>query len=142
MFMGRYEHSVDEKGRMSFPARFRDSLEGGAYLTLGFDRNLVVYTSSYLKHISDKVALMSNTDPNVRLLRRLLYSDAAMLEFDASGRILIPQHLREPVEITNSAVVIGAGDYIEIWAPQIWATQSSLLDDPEKNIQRFASLNM
>ena len=142
MFFGRYEHSIDEKGRMTIPARFREPLEAGAYITRGFDRNLVVYTTSYLQKISEKVAGMSNTDPSARLLRRLIYSNAALLEFDKSGRILIPQFLRDPVDIHNNAIVIGVGDYFEIWSPTVWEAQNTLLDDSEQNIQRFSTLNL
>jgi MraZ protein len=142
MFFGRYEHSIDEKGRMTIPARFREALETGAYITRGFDRNLVVYTTSYLNIISEKVQEMRNTDPSARLLRRLIYSNAALVEFDKAGRILIPQFLRDSVDIQNNAIVIGVGDYFEIWSPSIWEAQNALLDDAETNIQRFSELNL
>jgi MraZ protein len=142
MFFGRYEHSIDEKGRMTIPVRFRDSLETGAYITRGFDRNLVVYTTSYLNSISEKVQEMRNTDPSARLLRRLIYSNAALLEFDKTGRILIPQFLRDAADIHDNAIVIGVGDYFEIWSPTVWEAQNALLDDPEKNVQRFSELNI
>jgi MraZ protein len=142
MFFGRYEHSIDDKGRMTIPVRFREALETGAYITHGFDRNLVVYTTSYLNTLSEKVRGMSNTDPDARLLRRLLFSSAALLEFDKAGRILIPQFLRDTVDIQSNAIVIGVGDYFEIWSPSNWEAQNALLDDSENNIQRFSALNL
>jgi MraZ protein len=142
MFVGRYEHSIDEKGRMTIPARFREALETGAYITMGFDHNLVVYTTSYFNIISEKVREMSNTDPKTRQLRRLLFSKAALLEFDKAGRILIPQFLRDSVDIHDNAIVTGVGDYFEIWSPEIWEAQNILLDDMEGNVQRFSELNL
>ncbi len=143
MFTGRYEHSIDEKGRMTFPARFREDLgEAGGYLTLGFDRNLIVYTTTDFTKISQRLNHLSLTDENARVLRRLIFSNAVQLEFDKAGRILIPQYLRQAAALDDTAVVAAAGDYFEIWSPERWAEQDVQLTNPQLNTQRNIALNL
>lgn len=143
MFLGRYEHSIDEKGRMTFPARFREELgEQGAFLTRGFDQNLIVYTTANFTKISQRLNQLSLTDENARVLRRLIFSNAIQVEFDKSGRILIPQFLRQVGGLESAAVVIGAGEYFEIWSPELWQQQDARLQDPELNAQRYAALSL
>jgi len=142
MFLGQYEHSVDEKGRMTIPARFREQLENGAYLTRWFDKNLVVFTADDFTQIFDHVNALSITDPAARALRRLIFSNAERVEFDRAGRILIPQFLREASEMENTAVVVGAGNYFEIWSDALWQKQNAQLEDSEAVANSFASLNL
>jgi MraZ protein len=142
MFLGRFEHTIDEKGRMTIPARYREQLEVGAYITLGFDQNLIVLTTSLFEQISLRVKQMSMTDPSARLLRRLIFSSAALVDFDKSGRILIPQFLRDAVSIGTNAVLVGVGDYFEVWSAENWGKQNSQLNDADTNAQRFSTLNL
>ncbi len=142
MFLGRYEHAVDEKGRITIPVRFRELLENGAYVTQGFDRNLMVLTASSFEQISESVNQLSMTDPTARALKRLIFSSAERCEFDRSGRLLLPQFLRDSAQLDGTAVIVGAGDYFEIWSPQLWSQQNEVLQDAETNAQRFAALNL
>ncbi|HZU86860.1 MAG TPA: division/cell wall cluster transcriptional repressor MraZ [Anaerolineaceae bacterium] len=143
MFLGRFDHSIDEKGRMTFPARFREDLgDQGAFLTRGFDQNLIVYTAANFTKISQRLNQLSLTDDNARVLRRLIFSNAVQVEFDKSGRILIPQFLRQAAGLESAAMVIGAGEYFEIWSPELWAGQDAQLQDPQLNAQRYAALNL
>lgn len=143
MFLGRFEHSIDEKGRMTFPARFREELgDQGAFLTRGFDQNLIVYTTADFTKISQRLNQLSLTDDNARVLRRLIFSNAVQVEFDKTGRILIPQFLRQAAGLDAAAMVVGAGEYFEIWSPELWAGQDAQLQDPQMNAQRYAALNL
>lgn len=142
MFLGQYEHTIDEKGRMTIPARFRELLQEGAFITTGFDRNLMVLTADSFEKIYDRVNHLSMTDPIARQLKRLIFANADRLEFDRAGRILIPQKLREAVQLTSEAVVLGVGDYFEIWSPNLWQQQNELLSDTEANAQRFSALDL
>jgi MraZ protein len=76
------------------------------------------------------------------LLRRLIIGNAAHVEWDKMGRILIPHHLREAIELNSEAVIVGIGDSFEIWAPQHWAVQEAKLFDAETNEHRFRALNL
>jgi MraZ protein len=142
MFLGQFEHTIDEKGRMTIPARFRELLEGGAYVTQGFDSNLIVLPTGAFQQIYQRVNQLSMTDPTTRQLKRLIFSYATRLEFDKAGRILLPQFLRETAGLDGAAVVVGVGDYFEIWSVQHWADQNDNLRDADANSQRFAALDL
>jgi MraZ protein len=142
MFLGHYDHNIDDKGRLTIPARFRELLVEGAYITLGLDGNLIVMTTSLFEQRSNEFKKMNLIDPATRSLSRLFFSYAQQLETDRVGRILIPQFLREKAGLESSAVVAGVGDYFEIWEPSLWSKQDELLEDPEVTAQRFAALNL
>ncbi len=142
MFLGRYEHTIDEKGRLTIPARFRELLENGAYVAQGFDHNLIVLPAPSFEQMYAHINQMSMTDPLTRQLKRLIFSAAERCEFDRSGRILLPQFLRDAVGLDSGAILVGVGDYFEIWAPKDWALQQELLQDTETTAQRFAALNL
>ncbi len=142
MFFGQYEHTIDEKGRITIPARFRATLENGAYLTRGFDKNLILLTRDSFEKISRSINQLSITDPNTRQLFRLIYSSANEVEFDKIGRILIQGFLKQAANLESAAVVVGAGNYIEIWNPESWNKHMLELEDTEANNQRFAPLEL
>jgi len=142
MFMGQYQHSLDNKGRLTVPVRYREMLENGAYITQGFDRNLMVWTVSAYEKISQRVAGESITNPTIRLLQRLIFSSSEQVEVDGAGRILIPQFLRQVAQLDNTAIVVGVGTYFEIWSPEFWAEQLALLQDAEANAQRFVAFDI
>ena len=142
MFLGQYTHSIDSKGRLTVPSRFRELLEQGAYISQGFERNLMVLTSAAFERISERVNGMSLTDPDARQLKRLIYATADRVEVDGSGRIRIPQFLREVANLDGDAVIVGAGDYFEIWSPTAWEPKAAELHDTEMNAQRFATLEL
>ena len=142
-FVGRFNHTLDDKGRLTIPARFREMLltEGG-YIVQGFDQNLMILTSSTFETYSHRINQMSLTDPTARLLRRLLFSTAYHVEFDKAGRILIPQFLRQAASLSNDVIVVGSGEYFEIWSAELWAAQAEQLQDTEANAQRFSALDL
>ena len=142
MFLGQYSHNLDSKGRLTVPARFRNLMADGAYITQGFERNLMVLTAVTFQQVCERVNGKSITDPNARQLKRLLFATADRVELDRSGRILIPQFLREVVQLDGEAVVVGVGNYVEIWSPEAWAAQDALLQDTDANAQRFAELEL
>ncbi|MFQ5616295.1 MAG: division/cell wall cluster transcriptional repressor MraZ [Anaerolineales bacterium] len=142
MFLGQYTHSIDGKGRLIVPARFRELVTDGAYITQGFERNLMVLTTTAFEQISRRVSEMSITDPTARQLKRLIFAAADRVELDRTGRIRIPQFLREIAGLDGDAVIVGAGDYFEIWSPSAWTPMASELQDAEANAQRFAELDL
>jgi MraZ protein len=142
MFLGQYHHNLDSKNRLTIPSRFRELLADGAYVMQGFDRNLMVLTASAFAKIYQRSNLMSLTDPTTRLLKRLIFSTASHVDVDNAGRILIPEFLRQVIDLQSEAVVVGVGDYFEIWSPDLWTEQINQLQDAEANAQRFAALDM
>lgn len=143
MFLGQFQHNLDDKGRLMIPARFRELLEGGAYITQGFDKCLMVMTEAYFKQVYERLEAMNLADPTARLLRRLILSNAYGVEPDKVGRILVPQNLRAFLGVTNGELVVaGQGEYFEVWTPATWAEQMALLQDTEANNARFSTLDL
>jgi len=142
MFLGQYQHSLDDKGRLTIPVAFRDALGEGAFIPQGFDRNLMVMTADYFQKVYERINTMSITDPSARLLRRLILASAYQVEVDKAGRILLPQSLRQFLALNGEAMVAGQGEYFEIWTPAEWGRQVQTLQDAEANAQRFQALNL
>ncbi len=142
MFLGQYKHTIDDKGRLMIPARFRQMVGEGAYITQGFDRCLMLMTEAYFHKVYERISAMSLADPTARLLRRLILANAYPVEVDKVGRILLPQPLRQFLNLDGEAILVGQGEYFEIWAPQEWEEQMCLLQDTEANQQRFATLDL
>jgi transcriptional regulator MraZ len=142
MFLGQFQHNLDEKGRLMIPARYRELLAAGAFITQGFDRCLMVMTDAYFAQVYDRINSMNLADPTARLLRRLILSNAYPVEVDKVGRILVPGNLRQVIALNGEAIVAGQGDYFEVWNPADWNQQMDQLQDIETNNQRFATLDL
>lgn len=142
MFLGQFQHKLDEKGRLMIPARYRELLAAGAFVTQGFDKCLMVMTDAYFAQVYDRINSMNLADPTARLLRRLILSNAYAVEADKVGRILLPENLRQVIALNGEAIVAGQGDYFEVWNPADWNAQMEQLQDIETNNQRFATLDL
>jgi MraZ protein len=142
MFLGQYRHNLDEKGRLTIPARLRESFVDGAFLTQGFDRNLRLLTEEAFTALYQKLSQLNTTDPTTRDLRRLLLANAQQVEIDKIGRILVPQFLREFAGLEIEAVIVGVGESVEIWSQEAWEAQALRLQDADANSQRFAAVDL
>lgn len=142
MFIGQYQHSLDDKGRLTIPSAFRYSLGEGAYISQGFDRNLMVMNTAYFMMVYERLNSMNITDPDARLLRRMMLSTAFQVEVDKAGRILVPPKSREFLSLSNEAMIVGQGEYFEIWTPADWALQMDNIQNTAANTQRFAMLDL
>ncbi len=120
MFVGEYQHTIDEKRRMAIPAKFRTDLEGGAVITIGFDKSLVVYPVAQWQEISQKYASLPLSTSEARSFSRIMLAGAAQVEFDKLGRILIPDNLRKFADLGKEVTVIGLSNKIEIWDSKLW----------------------
>ena len=142
MFLGQYRYSFDDKDRLMIPARFRELLADGAFVTQGFDRNLIILTPEAFQEIYQLIMALNIADPLARFLLRMFLGNATQLEVDESGRIVLPGNLREFANLAGEAVLIGQGDYFEVWAPALWSQQEAHLQDAETNAMRFVTLNL
>ena len=143
MFLGQFQHNLDDKGRLMIPARYRELLAAGAYITQGFDRCLMVMTDVHFNQVYGRINSMNPADNTTRMLRRLILSNAYSVEVDKVGRILVPQNLRNFIGIESGELVVaGQGDYFEVWTPADWQVQMDKLQDVEANEQRFATLDL
>jgi len=128
MFRGINTATIDGKGRMAVPARFREAvlLDSSGELVVTIDmreRCLLMYPLSQWEVVQDKLERLSNIGPQARLLQRLLIGHATDLNLDAQGRLLVPSILREYGEISKKVVLVGQGNKIEIWSDEHWQVQ-------------------
>ncbi len=132
MFLGNYEHTIDNKGRVAVPARFRAELGDRMYVTRWLDKCLTLYPAAQFEQLADKVSQLSIADPNARNLRRIFFSDAAEVELDKQGRINIPARLREFAGIAPEeaqVTVVGMNNYVEIWSPTLWEQMQNQVEE-------------
>ncbi|MGI6148547.1 MAG: division/cell wall cluster transcriptional repressor MraZ [Firmicutes bacterium] len=120
MFMGEYQHTLDTKGRLIVPAKFREALGTGAVLTRGLDNCLFLFPHEEWLALEEKLKSLPLTKAGARQFVRFLFSGATDCELDKQGRIVVPQHLREYAEIQKDAVVIGVSNRVEIWSKERW----------------------
>jgi MraZ protein len=143
VLLGEYEHSVDVKGRVAVPAKFRPQVETGLVITRGFERCLFAYPMEEWQALSQRVSSLSMGQVEARQLRRLLFASAFDTELDKQGRILLPAPLREYAGIGETAVVAGMNTYFEIWSQEAWAAeQADLADEAETIATTMASLGI
>jgi MraZ protein len=142
VFTGEYRHTVDEKGRIAVPAKFRVQLGAGAVVSRWLDACLAIHTQQGWDALATKVAALPITDQNARRFQRLIFAGAAEVELDRQGRILLPAYLREHIDLRNEAVVVGSRDHAEIWVPSTWATYAQGLEDPDELAEAFQGLGI
>ena len=128
MFMGEYSHSIDEKGRLIIPSKFRFELGETFVLTRGLDGCLCVYPQSEWNILEEKLRNLPLTNKNARKITRFLVSGAATCELDKQGRILVPTALREYAGLEKDVVVTGNLERIEIWDKAKWSESTSFAD--------------
>jgi len=131
MFIGEYQHSLDQKGRIAVPAKFRGELGDSVVINRYLDGCLAVYTQqAWNKQYDNLMALNQNHADNRKYVRAMT-SKASESTFDAQGRISIPTVLIELGKLTKDCVFIGAGDHIELWSKENWDQYNESLDDDE-----------
>lgn len=140
MFLGQFHHSFDDKSRLTVPSRFRDDFADGVFIIQGFDRNLMVLTSPAFDAIYQHVMSMNILDPEARYLRRHIIGKGNQVELDGSGRILISQDLRTWAELETDVVIVGQGNYFEVWKPELWQVMES--QEQVFDAERFKALNL
>jgi len=127
MFFGEFEHTIDDKGRLTIPARFRDELAEGMFVTRGLDGCLFAYPLDRWRALDEKVATLPLTKRNARYFSRLIYSGSEC-KLDKQGRILLPSSLRQHAAIGNEVVIIGVNSRLEIWSKARWQEVTAQLE--------------
>ncbi len=120
MFIGEFNHNIDDKGRMSIPVKFRDSLSKVFYVTKGLDNCLFVFSLNEWTEFQEKLNKLPLSKGSARAFRRLFYSGAIECSLDKQGRINITSILRDHACIEKEVSIIGVGDRIEIWSKDNW----------------------
>ena len=125
MFLGEYQHSLDAKGRIILPSKFRGLLADGCVLTRGLDKCLAVYPPPEWESVSARLRESSQSNRQVRDFLRIWYASAVEEEPDKQGRITVPEHLREYAGLEREVTVTGRGEFAEIWSRTAWAQRLS-----------------
>jgi MraZ protein len=120
MFLGEYQHTLDPKGRVIFPAAFRENLGDGLVLTIGIDRCLTVHPVADWGRVVENLRQMRTTDARERMFVRMLTSAAHADSLDKQGRVTIPARLREYASLTKDVTVVGADTKVELWDSAAW----------------------
>jgi len=128
MFYGKHDHTVDEKNRLTLPAKFRDALEGGVVLSRGIDRNIDVYPRKSWDASVARIAELDSLTREAREMKRFVFAGAAVAELDKQGRVLVPLDLVAHAGLGKDVVVAGVHDHVEIWDRSEWATHVSAIE--------------
>ncbi len=133
MFLGEYRHTIDEKGRLTIPAKYRALLAAGMVITRGFDRNLMAFSLEGWEELAARVKSLPWSDPGAREFRRRVFSGAVDLVPDRQGRVLLPPFLREFANIDSDVVVTGMLDHLEIWNTNDWEPVREAAESDEQH---------
>lgn len=128
MFMGEYNHTIDTKGRLIIPAKFREALGEEFVLTKGLDGCLSIYPMDEWNTFENKLKSLPLTDKNARAFQRFFVAGATTCELDKQGRILVPGTLREFAGLDKEVVLTGNLTKIEVWSKEKWAENNSYDD--------------
>lgn len=121
MFLGDHQHTLDAKGRVSLPAKFRAEMTGKLVVAKGLDECLYVYPADEYTRFVDGLLTGSDFDPRKRQLRRFFTAGAVEIELDSAGRVSLPANLRDYAHLTKDVAVTGNGNRIEIWDAAAWS---------------------
>ncbi|RLT25591.1 MAG: division/cell wall cluster transcriptional repressor MraZ [Chloroflexi bacterium] len=131
VFTGEYRHTIDGKGRVAVPVRFRAQLDGGAFVSRWLDNCLAVFPRAAWDELAAKVAALPTGNATAREFSRFLFGSAFELEIDAQGRLLLPATLRDWSGLEGEAMVVGARDHAEIWTPKRWDGYRGTMDSSD-----------
>jgi transcriptional regulator MraZ len=121
LFFGEYEHTIDDKSRLTLPARFRERLAAGVVLAKGLDGNIAVYPrDAWSETVEARLAALDPLTREARELRRFFFAGAADAELDRNGRVLVPPALARHARLGRDVVVAGVYDHLEIWDRSAW----------------------
>jgi MraZ protein len=140
LLLGLYTIILEPDNRLILPDDVRVAYKDGLYITQGFDRNIMVLTVQAFEAIYNRIMTFNLADPLARLLLRMILSSAHKMEVGRNGEIFLPSPLKEFGAIDQSVVIVGQGDFIELWSPETWKEQVQRLLAAEAD--RFSTLNL
>jgi len=120
MFIGEYKHTIDDKGRLAIPVKFRGDLAKGAVVTRGLDASLFLFPKEEWDKLAEKLAGLPLGKSNSRAFARLMLAGAMDVELDKQGRVVVPEYLRSYANVTKSVVVAGLYNRLELWDADTW----------------------
>jgi MraZ protein len=131
VFTGEYRHTIDGKGRVAVPARFRADLAAGATVCRWLENCVAIFPKAAWQQLADAAGAERYADAGARAFTRFLFSGAFEVELDAQGRLVLPASLRQFGGLKSDAVVVGAADHLELWEPERWDGISAQMSSDE-----------
>lgn len=128
MFYGTHEHTIDEKSRLTLPAKFREGLAGGLVLVPGFDNTVDVYPRESWETNVERITQLDSLTREAREMKRFVFGGATVTELDKQGRVLVPPALVRHAGLGKEVAVVGVHDHIEIWNRPEWAAHASEIE--------------
>lgn len=129
MFLGEYKHSIDNKCRLTIPAKFREDLNNKCVIAKGLDGCLTVYPMDEWALICEKIDAKPSSDLKVRRFKRLFYASASVEDLDKQGRLSIPPALMEYAAIEKDVYIVGESNTFELWSEERWADQRAVEEE-------------
>lgn len=142
MFLGYYTAQIKQSNRLTLPTGFHELISDGVYVAQGFDRNVLVLTKSAFEQLYQHITSLNIADPLARLFLRMFLGTASYTEVGTDGLLSIPEGLAQFADLTNKVVLVGQGDYFELWSTDQWEDQKKQLNDFQANAQRFSSFSI
>jgi MraZ protein len=142
LFLGHYPAQLKNSNRLALPANWRKLISGGIYLTQGFDQNLLILSAEKFQEIYSQIASLNIADPLARLLLRMFLGTASYIELADDEAIPVPSNLMNYANIKNRVMVVGQGEYLEVWSPSQWSRQEAQIQDAQANAGRFSAFNL
>ena len=142
MFTGEYHHTVDDKGRVAVPVRFRADLAQRAMVSKWIDGCLALFPRAAWDELAAKAAALQVTNEGARVFQRFLFGAAFEIDLDRQGRLVVPAVLRQFAGLESEAVIVGSRDHLEIWSPAAWSAFSARMDQPELLAEHLQGLGI
>lgn len=143
MFLGQYQHSIDDKGRLAVPMKFRDDLAKGAVVTRGLDTSLFLLPLEEWGKLAEKLASLPLGQASSRAFSRLMLAGAMDVKLDAQGRFVVPEYLRAYAGLQRNVVIVGVNNRIELWDEEEWnAYTKKTEEDAESIAEQLGGLGM
>ena len=141
MLLGTYEHTIDDKNRLTLPAKFRESFAAGVVVTRGLDGCLEAYRGEdWVRRVKSRLATLDPLRSETRKLQRFLFSGASEAEPDKQGRVMIPAHLLEHAQLGREVVIAGMRDHLEIWDREAWRRELAEVEGSAEDVaERLAA---
>lgn len=142
MFLGKYTFESNNRHAWKMPQVFKQQMRGEFYLIQGFDRNLIGLTDSVFRKLFQVISAQNIANPLTRLLLRMILGSAHIVQLGRNGSFEIPEALFSFMDGDSEFIMIGQGEYFEIWAYEAWKKQEKELSDSVQNASRFSSLEI
>jgi MraZ protein len=142
LFLGHHFTQLKNSNRLPIRSDWQKLISSGVYLTQGFDQNILILTPSTFREIYSRITALNIADPLARLFLRMFLSTASFIENVENETISLSQDLLEYANLESNVVVVGQGDYVEVWSSDLWQQQQIEIQDSKANAQRFAAFTI